>query len=35
MFFYFFLPCFLFEILTSQGENKDFHLDRAPYKKKL
>ena len=25
----FFLPCFLFDILTSQGENKSFHLDRA------
>ena len=31
MFFYFFLPCSLFDILTSQGENKDFHPDRAPH----
>ena len=28
----FFLPCSLFEILTSQGENKDFHPDRAPHR---
>ena len=27
LFFYFFLPCFLFEILTSQGENKNFYPD--------
>ncbi len=30
LFFYFFLPCSLFDILTSQGENKNFHPDRAP-----
>ena len=28
----FFLPCSLFDILTSQGENTDFHPDRAPYR---
>ena len=28
----FFLPCSLFEILTSQGENKNFHPDRAPHR---
>ena len=32
MFFYFFLSCSLFNILTSQGENKDFHPDRAPHR---
>ena len=32
MFFYFFLPCFLFEILTSQGENTNFHPDRASHR---
>ena len=35
LFFYFFLPCFLFEILTSQGENKNFYPDRAPHEGKL
>ncbi len=28
----FFLPCSLFEILTSQGENTNFHPDRAPHR---
>ena len=35
MFFHFLLPCSLFEILTSQGENTDFHPDRVPQKEKL
>ena len=29
----FFLPCSLFEILTSQGEITDFHSDRAPHRR--
>ena len=32
MFSSFFLPCSLFEILTSQGENTNFHPDRAPHR---
>ena len=32
---FFFLPCSLFNILTSQGENKSFHPDRAPHEEKL
>ena len=28
----FLLPCSLFDILTSQGENKSFHSDRAPHR---
>ena len=35
MFFSFFLSCSLFDILTSQGENKDFHSDRVTHKEKL
>ena len=30
--FPFFLPCFRFDILTSQGENTNFHPDRAPHR---
>ena len=32
MFFSFLLPCSLFEILPSQGENENFHPDRAPHR---
>ena len=28
----FFLPCSLFDVLASQGENTDFHPDRAPHR---
>ena len=32
MFSSFFLPCSLFDILTLQSENTNFHPDRAPYR---
>ena len=34
-FFYILLQSSLFDVLTSQGENKDFHSDRVPHEEKL
>ena len=34
-FFYILLQSSLFDVLTSQGENKDFHADRVPHEEKL
>lgn len=34
-FFYILLQSSLFDVLTSQGESKDFHADRVPHEEKL
>ena len=34
-FFYILFQSSLFDVLTSQGENKDFHADRVPHEEKL